>query len=134
LFLCDHRSGRYAVSVTRSSDERVFVHAVVNFTQIVSTEVPRPTGVGSWRGMAMGQRRLLLLTDLPDGRFRVQFRSDRSRRYVIQYTDDLLAWTTAHGVILGTGHTVEWIDNGPPATDPHPATVHTRFYRVGFAP
>lgn len=71
---------------------------------------------------------------LPDGRFRLQFRSDRNRSYLIQYSDDLQGgvWQTALPPVLGTGGLLEWIDDGPPMTEPHPAEVPSRFYRVVF--
>lgn len=71
---------------------------------------------------------------LPDGRFRLQFRSDRNRSYLIQYSDDLQGevWQTALPPVLGTGGLMEWIDDGPPMTTPHPAEVSSRFYRVVF--
>lgn len=71
---------------------------------------------------------------LPDGRFRLRFRSDRNRSYLIQYSDDLHGevWRTAVPAVLGTGGVMEWIDDGPPVTETHPSTVAARFYRVVF--
>ncbi|MCB1126700.1 MAG: hypothetical protein KDM81_09410, partial [Verrucomicrobiae bacterium] len=71
---------------------------------------------------------------LPDGSFRLTFRSDRNRSYLIQYSDDVrgLVWRTAFPAVLGTGELMEWIDDGPPKTEDHPATVPNRFYRVVF--
>jgi hypothetical protein len=70
----------------------------------------------------------------PDGSFKLQFNTDLNRRYLVQYIDDLGAWKTATSVIVGTGGLVQWIDDGPPKTDSHPATRPSRMYRVIYAP
>jgi hypothetical protein len=74
------------------------------------------------------QRRLL------DGSFLVEFNSFTGRTYYVQYSGDMKTWTTVMPSVIGTGTSLQWIDNGPPKTFPHPRDVTTRFYRVLLAP
>lgn len=69
---------------------------------------------------------------LPDGSFKVRFKSDLNRLYLIQYSDDMETWKTAQLPLNGTGNITEWIDDGPPKTEVHPALVAARFYRIVF--
>lgn len=69
---------------------------------------------------------------LDDGRFRFRFPTDFNRPYTIQYTDPTTAWRPVFPPIVGTGATMEWIDDGPPATVTHPRDVPWRFYRLVF--
>lgn len=71
-----------------------------------------------------------------NGTFIVQFPTRTSFRYFVQYApslNDLVNATTnsrvAQPAINGTGHDVQWIDNGPPKTETSPVTG-SRFYRV----
>jgi hypothetical protein len=65
------------------------------------------------------------------GRVRLRFQSEPNRSYAIQYSSDLDTWRTANAILAGDGGIVEWIDSGPPVTDPAPAAQPMRFYRVG---
>ncbi|MGN6643756.1 MAG: RCC1 domain-containing protein, partial [Verrucomicrobiota bacterium] len=101
-----------------------------------SPPLSRPFRVGSLEALCGTP---VLFTDgntsrLPDGSFRLEFNSDLNRSYLIQYSDDLRTWKNATSAITGTGELVTWIDDGPPKTDAHPATVTTRTYRVVYAP
>jgi Regulator of chromosome condensation (RCC1) repeat/Bacterial Ig domain len=71
---------------------------------------------------------------LPDGTFRLRFNTDLNRSYLIQYSDDVKVWKSASPAVTGTGELVEWIDDGPPKTEVHPASVSCRVYRVVYAP
>jgi len=51
--------------------------------------------------------------------------------YQVEYSPDLTKWfISPTGAIPGTGTTVSWTDNGPPATAALPFSVGQRFYRV----
>jgi hypothetical protein len=71
---------------------------------------------------------------LDDGSVHVQFTSDLNRAYLVQYSEDLVQWKTALPPVIGTGGTVEWIDDGPPKTDTHPTSQARRLYRLIYAP
>ena len=71
---------------------------------------------------------------LPDGSFRIQFKSDFNRSYLIQYSEDVQDWKTAWPAVLGTGAILDWTDDGPPKTDTHPSLHPSRYYRVTFEP
>ncbi len=71
---------------------------------------------------------------LPDGSFRLVFRSDLNRRYLIQYSEDAIDWKNAMPPLIGSGEVTEWIDDGPPKTETHPSGASRRYYRVAFAP
>lgn len=71
-----------------------------------------------------------------NGTFIVQFPTRTSYRYFVQYAptlNDLVNATTnsrvANPAVNGTGHDVQWIDNGPPKTET-PPVAGSRFYRV----
>ncbi len=104
--------------------------------QPASPPLSRPIRVGSLEALCGTP---VLFTDgntsrLPDGSFRLEFNSDLNRSYLIQYSDDLQTWKNATPALTGTGAFVEWIDDGPPKTDQHPASVAGRSYRVVYAP
>jgi hypothetical protein len=67
---------------------------------------------------------------LPDGNFLIEFRSQLNRLYTIQYSSDATDWISVFPSLLGTGELIHWLDDGPPKTDPPPATQPSRFYRV----
>jgi hypothetical protein len=71
---------------------------------------------------------------LPDGTFRLRFNTDLNRSYLVQYSDNLDDWKSANSIVTGTGELVEWMDDGPPKTEIHPALVSGRVYRVVHAP
>jgi hypothetical protein len=71
---------------------------------------------------------------LPSGAFRLRFNTDLNRAYLIQYADNMNQWKNASGMVIGTGEMVEWIDDGPPKTDVHPAAASIRMYRVVYGP
>jgi hypothetical protein len=51
--------------------------------------------------------------------------------YQVEYSPDLAKWfISPTGEIPGTGTTVNWTDNGPPATAALPFSVGQRYYRV----
>jgi hypothetical protein len=53
------------------------------------------------------------------------------RTYQVEYSPDLNSWfISPTGEIPGTGSTVNWTDNGPPATTALPFSVGQRYYRA----
>ena len=60
----------------------------------------------------------------------LEFVTDPGRQYFIQYSSDLLDWTTVLPAIPGSGSARQWLDPGPPDTYPAPAEVPARFYRL----
>jgi hypothetical protein len=71
---------------------------------------------------------------LADGTFLIEFNSLKNRIYFVQYAEDLDQWKTATPGIVGTGTSLQWIDNGPPKTDRHPREVTARYYRIVLMP
>ena len=69
-------------------------------------------------------------TDDTGGVLALEFVTEPGRQYFIQYSSDLLAWTTVLPAIPGTGSARHWLDPGPPDTYPPPAEVPARFYRL----
>ena len=68
----------------------------------------------------------------PDGYVAVEFDSQSSRQYAIQYTSNLSLWAQAQPVVSGNGGRMSWVDTGPPVTDSAPST--NRFYRIVLLP
>jgi hypothetical protein len=72
-----------------------------------------------------------------NGAFLVEFNTLAGHTYYVQYTDSAKAagaWKTALPPVVGTGSRVQWVDDGPPKTDPVPANASGRFYRVLLVP
>lgn len=66
---------------------------------------------------------------LTNGNFLVEFSTEASRFYYVQYSGDLTNWRTAVPAVIGVGSRVQWIDSGPPKTESPPSSVPSRFYR-----
>ncbi len=71
---------------------------------------------------------------LQDKTFLVEFKTLPNRVYYLQYSADLLNWSTANPAIVGTGGVYDWIDSGPPETPTLPSAQSRRFYRVILLP
>jgi len=73
-----------------------------------------------------------------NGIFRVEFLTQAGKHYYIQYADTLSSLATnaqtVSPVIVGTGGSVQWIDDGPPKTISIPMSVSSRVYRVIRSP
>lgn len=67
---------------------------------------------------------------LVDGSVLIDYATVAGRTYYIQYSADMITWTTAVPLQTGTGSTRQWIDHGPPKTEAHPSSVGARFYRI----
>lgn len=66
----------------------------------------------------------------PTGSLLIEFDTKDATTYVVQYSYNMTDWFTVPSTVAGTGSRVQWIDNGPPKTDCHPAVCTTRFYRI----
>ena len=77
---------------------------------------------------------LPLELDLPmesqDGRVTLPLVTQRNHRYSIQYSDDLVHWSTVAQPIVAAGSRTQWVDDGPPKTSRAPSTRPTRYYRA----
>jgi hypothetical protein len=68
---------------------------------------------------------------LAGGHVLLEFNSVPGQAYYIQYARSPgLVWKTALPRVQGTGNRIQWIDNGLPRTESHPATEGSRFYRI----
>jgi hypothetical protein len=92
------------------------------FAPAATTANPRPPS-----GQVMSVDRNV---QLPDGRFLIEFTARAGRRYLVQYSPDMAAWTNANPVITAPADRVQWLDDGPPKTISPPGGPGSRFYRV----
>lgn len=60
----------------------------------------------------------------------LEFVTEPGRQYFVQYSDDMLGWTTVLPAFTGDGAGRQWLDAGPPDTYPAPEEVAARFYRL----
>jgi hypothetical protein len=67
---------------------------------------------------------------LNNGTFLVEFNSTANKTYFIQYSSNLVNWTTVFPGIKGNGAKILWIDSGPPSTESFPSINQARYYRV----
>jgi len=74
------------------------------------------------------------MSKFPDGRVLLTFDSIAGRFYWIEYSEDLENWKTAYPGVTAVGEGIQWVDNGWPKTEGHPAEVSERFYRIRLAP
>ncbi len=104
------------------------------------TNIPPPTLVAivmpavataSVSGTPVEITRSLLLAD---GSILLNFKTVLGPTYFVEYSGDMVLWTTSPQTVAGTGFTAQWIDDGPPATGTFPPPSNTRFYRVSRVP
>jgi hypothetical protein len=88
---------------------------------------PPPNPTGTYQHVS----RILRLSN---GTFLIEFSSLANRIYCVQYSKNLIDWATVASTVTGNGTRIQWIDNGPPKTEPHPAIESHRFYRVLMLP
>jgi hypothetical protein len=67
---------------------------------------------------------------LTDGAIYIKFQTLPGRKYYVQYSEDMVNWTTSFPPVTGNGGSVIWMDNGPPKTISRPDEETSRFYRV----
>ena len=65
-----------------------------------------------------------------DGSYLLNFLTQTSHVYFVQYTSDLKTWFTSPIPLHGSGSQLQWIDVGPNTTESSPKTTPHRFYRV----
>lgn len=72
----------------------------------------------------------VLVPKFPVGwRKSLKFPTEAGLIYFVQYRDGFNSpWKTAITSIVGTGYSFQWLDSGPPITDPSPGDM--RFYRI----
>lgn len=102
--------------------------AGVPFSPVLSVElVQPPNAAGNPSGTVVPMRSPRML---PNGTFLIEFASTNGATYYVQYSSDMIHWSTALPAIAGTGQHMQWSDSGPPATASLPGVNVTRFYRV----
>jgi hypothetical protein len=68
---------------------------------------------------------------LPDGGMLLEWASTPGQIYYIQYTSDMITYTTVLPGITAGANRTQWIDQGPPQTESHPKDLTgMRAYRV----
>lgn len=105
----------------RSADRTTLPAPAFEITGLTSAPPPPPSGLE----IALAPRASITNRDVL-----LEWDSEAGKTYHIQYSSDAAAWQTAQPPLGGTGNRVQWIDNGPPKTDAHPASIAARFYRV----
>lgn len=94
---------------------------------VLTTDPPGPDPAES----APAPDRMMVL---PGGSFLIEFPSVVGRRYAIEYSADMNTWHRVVSTITAAANRTQWIDNGPPNTSSHPASVPRRYYRVVTLP
>jgi hypothetical protein len=92
------------------------------FSPAATTARPRPP-----KGEVISVDRTV---QLQSGRFLIEFTATVGRRYLVQYSPDMAAWTNANPTITAAADRVQWLDDGPPKTVSPPSGLGSRFYRV----
>jgi hypothetical protein len=88
-----------------------------------ASPAPPVEPVGTLQEISRGSR-------LANGCYVVEFLSQNSATYYVQYSSDLDIWKTASPSFTGNGGGLQWVDNGPPKTESHPLRQLSRFYRL----
>jgi hypothetical protein len=70
----------------------------------------------------------------PDGSFLLEFTSEPECTYTIQFSSDLVAWTTVSGAVVAPSGLVQWIDDPPAQFGGSSVGATNRFYRVLVLP
>lgn len=65
-----------------------------------------------------------------DGSMLVEMAVEVGKTYRIEYASEDFIWKAAGGEVTASTNRMQWIDNGPPKTERHPAETPTRFYRL----
>ena len=67
---------------------------------------------------------------LADKSVLLEFASIPGTRYAIQYSHDMVTWFSSPTVIKATANRTQWLDQGLPRTNCHPAECPIRAYRL----
>ena len=70
------------------------------------------------------------VSPMSDGSMLLEFRSTPGQLYQIQYSHDLATWHNSPAIITATANRTQWLDQGLPKTNCHPADCQIRLYRV----
>jgi len=70
-----------------------------------------------------------VIASLGAGGFKIGVVGKGNSIYQLQYSSDLVNWTTVGGKVNGTGVLIQWTDAGPPLTPTHPLSAGSRYYR-----
>ena len=76
---------------------------------------------------------ITLQTNLPDGRFLIEFQSTPGASYTIRYSTNGTSFSnplSAQPPVVAQADKTLWIDDGPPKTISFPTNAAARFYRV----
>jgi uncharacterized repeat protein (TIGR01451 family) len=110
----------YTLSAPCGADAGPYDVIVTNDCGSVSSDV---AVLGIWQPISSAQM-------LSPASFQIEFASLSNRLYSVQYSANLICWTTVPTGITGTGNSVQWADTGPPNTVCAPSAATMRFYRV----
>ena len=66
---------------------------------------------------------------LGNGDHLIEIASIPGATYAVEYSADMATWTRVVPNVTAAANRLQWIDNGPPNTESHPATVPQRMYR-----
>lgn len=112
------------------------VDFVIEYDRNSRETIPQPTFVSEAMeviivadpmGTPFAIDRALMLTD---GRFLIEFTAIEGSSYSVQYSDDMIDWTTVVPTITAPTNKIQWYDDGPPKTESMPEDASSRFYRI----
>lgn len=87
--------------------------------------LPQPQQAAGTLGVAVNK-----LTTTAEGAILLEFESEESAEYVVQYSFDMTTWFNSPALVDGTSKQTQWLDQGLPRTPCHPRDCPARFYRV----
>lgn len=74
--------------------------------------------------------RIPSVSAIPGGGMKIGVIGKGNASYELQYSTNLLNWTTISPKVTGRESLIEWTDNGPPLTPTVPTLNEKRFYRL----
>lgn len=98
-----------------------------DFTPVFSVESAMPVIPPTPAGEAVSINRLPAHLG---GRVLLEFTTIPGRRYVVQYSSDMINWKTTNPIITAPSNRMQWYDDGPPKTESKPSTIPSRFYQI----
>lgn len=66
---------------------------------------------------------------LSNGDHLIEIASIPGAVYAVEYSHNTTSWTRVVPSVTAPANRLQWIDNGPPKTESHPASVPSRYYR-----
>jgi hypothetical protein len=119
--------GQTTLTIEFYIPNRVTVVPTYRAVAVFTTAPPAPKPAAS----APVPERMMML---PGGSFLIEFPSVAGRTYAIEYSADLKTWQRVVSTVTAAANRTQWIDNGPPKTNSHPASVPQRYYRFVTLP